>query len=175
MECSKHLTSFLPEAAQRQPADMVQQAGSRARCIISPDHDGEGRSTCETTHAGTEPSGFDARHVPVVPGQIGDADLSHSRALLIRVKELVLAICRAGTHSASLWALVQANHLKPLLAKRSQQTSSASDALLPRRGRICFDRVLKGAKWLAEPNHLQVEPHLARATKACVFFAGNKR
>ena len=53
-------------------------------------------------------AGLDYVHIPVVPGQIGDADVRAFGDALEAVKGPVLAFCRTGTRSASLWALSQA-------------------------------------------------------------------
>ena len=58
-------------------------------------------------------AGVETRHIPVVPGQIGEADITAFDEALKDLPGPVLAYCRTGTRSAMLWALAMADE-KPL-------------------------------------------------------------
>ena len=135
MQTIKRLTPFLSVAAQLQPADMALLASNGFRCVINnrPDNEGEGQPSSEAMRAAAEASGLEYHHLPVVSGQITEADVAAFRALLERIKGPALAFCRTGTRSASLWALAEAHHLDPqVLLQTAQQASYDLSGLLPR-------------------------------------------
>ena len=135
MQTIKRLTPFLSVAAQLQPTDMALLAGSGFRCVINnrPDNEGEGQPNSEAIRQAAEASGLEYHHLPVISGQIGDADVDAFRALLGRIKGPALAFCRTGTRSASLWALAEAHHLDPqVLLQTARQADYDLSGLLPR-------------------------------------------
>ncbi|WP_394374659.1 TIGR01244 family sulfur transferase [Stutzerimonas frequens] len=135
MQTIKRLTPFLSVAAQLQPTDMALLAGSGFRCAINnrPDNEGEGQPSSEAIRQAAEASGLEYHHLPVISGQIGDADVAAFRALLGRIKGPALAFCRTGTRSASLWALAEAHHLDPqVLLQTARQADYDLSGLLPR-------------------------------------------
>ncbi|MHA6476571.1 bifunctional protein tyrosine phosphatase family protein/NAD(P)/FAD-dependent oxidoreductase [Stutzerimonas sp. KH-1] len=135
MQTIKRLTPFLSVAAQLQPTDMALLAGSGFRCVINnrPDNEGEGQPSSEAIRQAAEASGLEYHHLPVISGQIADADVAAFRALLGRIKGPALAFCRTGTRSASLWALAEAHHLDPqVLLQTARQADYDLSGLLPR-------------------------------------------
>ncbi|MBA4728290.1 MAG: TIGR01244 family phosphatase [Pseudomonas sp.] len=118
-----------------QPTDMALLAGSGFRCVINnrPDNEGEGQPSSEAIRQAAEASGLEYHHLPVISGQISDADVATFRALLGRIKGPALAFCRTGTRSASLWALAEAHHLDPqVLLQTARQADYDLSGLLPR-------------------------------------------
>ena len=135
MQTIKRLTPFLSVAAQLQPTDMALLAGSGFRCVTNnrPDNEGEGQPNSEAIRQAAEASGLEYHHLPVISGQIGDADVDAFRALLGRIKGPALAFCRTGTRSASLWTLAEAQHLDPqVLLQTARQADYDLSGLLPR-------------------------------------------
>lgn len=135
MQSIKRLSPFLSVAAQLQPADMGTLAANGFRCVINnrPDHEGEDQPSSAAMRAAAEASGLDYHHLPVTSGNIGDSDVDGFRALLAQVKGPVLAFCRSGTRSASLWALAEAHHLDPeVLLQNAGQAGYDLSALRPR-------------------------------------------
>ena len=135
MQTIKRLPPFLSVAAQLQPTDMALLAGSGFRCVINnrPDNEGEGQPSSEAIRQAAEASGLEYHHLPVMSGQIADADVAAFRALLGRIKGPALAFCRTGTRSASLWALAEAHHLDPqVLLQTARQADYDLSGLLPR-------------------------------------------
>lgn len=135
MQAIKRLTPFIAVAAQLQPADMGTLAASGFRCVINnrPDHEAEDQPDSEAMRRAAEACGLDYHHLPVVSGQIADLDVEHFRRLLDQVKGPVLAFCRTGTRSTTLWALSEAHHLDPeTLLASARAAGYELNALLPR-------------------------------------------
>lgn len=116
MDSLKRLTPFIAVAAQLQPADMGTLAAAGFRSVINnrPDGEGEGQPSSAEMQAAAEASGLEYHYLPVRSGQISDDNVSAFGELLDRVRGPVLAFCRTGTRSTSLWALSEAHHLDPL-------------------------------------------------------------
>lgn len=135
MQTLKRLTPFISVAGQLDPADMALLAGSGFRCVINnrPDNEGEGQPSSDAIRVAAEESGLEYHHLPVVSGQISESDVAAFRALLEQIKGPVLAFCRTGTRSASLWALAEAHHLDPHeLIQTARQADYDLTALRPR-------------------------------------------
>lgn len=135
MDSLKRLTPFIAVAAQLQPADMGTLAAAGFRSVINnrPDGEGEGQPTSAQVQAAAEASGLEYHYLPVVSGQIGDADVRAFSELLNRVRGPVVAFCRTGTRSTSLWALSEAHHLDPqVLLATARQAGYDLTGLAPR-------------------------------------------
>ena len=115
MDSLKRLTPFIAVAAQLQPADMGTLAAAGFRSVINnrPDGEGEGQPLSSALETAARASGLDYHYLPVIPGQISDDQISAFTVLLGEVRGPVLAFCRTGTRSTSLWALSEARHLDP--------------------------------------------------------------
>ncbi len=115
MQPIKRLTPFIAVSAQLEPADMGALAAAGYRSVINnrPDGEAEDQPASAAIEAAARAVGLDYRHQPVVSGQIGAADVAQFRQLLDEVKGPVLAFCRTGTRSTTLWALAEAHHLDP--------------------------------------------------------------
>lgn len=116
MDSLKRLGPFIAVAAQLEPADMGTLAAAGYHSVINnrPDNEDEGQPSSAEMRAAAEASGLEYHHLPVVSGQITDADVAGFGELLNQVRGPVLAFCRTGTRSISLWALSEAHHLDPL-------------------------------------------------------------
>ena len=125
MEASKQLTPFLSVIGQIQPTDMASVAASGFLTVINnrPDGEGEGQPSSAEMAAAAQASGLQYHYLPVIAGQIIDANVSDFAQLLSQVKGPVLAFCRTGTRSSSLWSLSE---------KKKKQASS--------RGVLTFTR-----------------------------------
>ncbi|MCL7463163.1 bifunctional protein tyrosine phosphatase family protein/NAD(P)/FAD-dependent oxidoreductase [Pseudomonas sp. NW5] len=135
MQAIKRLTPFIAVAAQLEPADMGTLAASGYCTVINnrPDHEGEGQPSSAAMQAAAEASGLSYHYLPVVSGQITDRDIEDFRALLAQIKGPVLAFCRTGTRSTTLWALAEAHHLDPeVLLTTAQGAGYDLSALKPR-------------------------------------------
>ena len=61
--------------------------------------------------AAAQASGLQYHYLPVISGQVSDENVSDFSQLLAQVKGPVLAFCRTGTRSSTLWALSEAHRL----------------------------------------------------------------
>lgn len=113
MEAVKQLTPFLSVIGQIQPTDMAAVAASGFLTVINnrPDGEGEDQPTSAEMAAAARASGLQYHYLPVIAGQISDDNVSDFAQLLTQVKGPVLAFCRTGTRSSSLWALSEAHRL----------------------------------------------------------------
>ena len=106
----KFLTPSLSVSQQLSEADIAEAARDGFRSIISNRPDGEeaDQLTAAEIEAVAAVHGMGFAHVPVVSGRIDDADIAQMAEALVHLPGPVLAFCRSGTRSATLWALTQA-------------------------------------------------------------------
>ncbi|UMA66456.1 TIGR01244 family phosphatase [Roseivivax marinus] len=93
--------------------------GYRAIICNRPDGEGSDQPSFEEIERAAHENGMEARYVPVTSGMVEDG---HARAFDAALRELpgpVLAYCRSGTRSATLWSLAEAEDrpLPEILAK----------------------------------------------------------
>lgn len=106
----KTLTSFLSVSPQLTEADVAQAARDGFRAIIDNRPDGEepGQPSAAEVRALAAAHGMGFAHVPTVGGKISDEDVALMAHALSSLDAPVLAYCRTGTRSTTLWALTQA-------------------------------------------------------------------
>lgn len=114
------ITKQLAVSPQILASDIAYIANIGFRSIICNRPDGEsqdqpGFSEIETA---ARKAGLEVRYLPVVAGQMKPGDPADFAAALEEMPGPVLAYCRTGTRSATLWALMQ-----------GAQGQSASDIL----------------------------------------------
>lgn len=74
--------------------------------------------------AAAERLGLDYRHIPIVPGSV---------AAIADLPGPILAFCRSGKRSATLWALAQASHVDPAsILAATREAGYPLDGLRPR-------------------------------------------
>ena len=114
MELHK-LTEQLTVSPQIAVHDLEAIKAAGFRCVICNRPDGEGadQPTFEEIKDAAQKAGLDVRYQPVVSGRMSDDDALAFGALMQELPKPVLAYCRTGTRSASLWALSQATQ-RPL-------------------------------------------------------------
>lgn len=115
MKTSKRLTSSVSVSGQLEAADLQALAAAGFRCVINnrPDNEAEGQPDSARLNAAAREVGLDYHHLPVTPGQITEAQVAAFRELLAGAAGPVLAFCRTGTRSATLWALAEAQRIAP--------------------------------------------------------------
>jgi sulfide:quinone oxidoreductase len=115
MEKIVPLTPFLSVAPQITEQDVGMLAAHGFRSILNnrPDGEAEGQPTSGAIEAAARRHGLAYRHIPVASGKITDADVMCFAEAMTDLKGPVLAFCRTGTRSTSLWALSEASHLDP--------------------------------------------------------------
>ncbi len=129
------LTPFLSVSPQIAPTDLGTLAALGFKAVISnrPDREADDQPASADVAAAAERVGLAYRHIPVVSGKVGDDDVAGFAAALAELKGPVLAFCRTGTRSSTLWALSEAGHLDPqaILATTAEAGYDLS-ALRPR-------------------------------------------
>ena len=106
----KQLSPELSASGQIALSDLpaVRAAGFRSIIVARPDAEDPGQPDFASVRAAAERAGLQARHVPVVPGQITDADVDAFTVVLTELPGPVLAWCRSGARVATLWSGVAA-------------------------------------------------------------------
>ena len=141
------LTSGLSVTGQISAEDIPAIAARGFKSIINNRPDGEEYAQLSSTDAAAaaREHGLEYHYLPVVPGKITEADVAAFSELLAQLPQPVLAHCRSGTRSASLWALSEAaqraadeiiatcsqagydlNALRPRLLARQAQVAGAA-------------------------------------------------
>jgi sulfide:quinone oxidoreductase len=129
------LTKDLSVAAQIAVADIAALAAQGFRSVINNRPDGEesGQPSSSTLTAAARQAGLDYRHIPVVPGQLQDSQVTAFSAALAEMPAPVLAFCRTGTRSSTLWAL-QASGSADTILETAKAAGYDLSGLRPRLG-----------------------------------------
>ena len=95
------------------PQDIPALKAQSYRAIITNRPDGEGadQPTFAEIEAAAHAAGMQARYIPISGGMVGDDDVEAFRSALRAMPGPVLAYCRSGTRSATLWSLAQADDM----------------------------------------------------------------
>jgi len=88
--------------------DALQQQGYRSIICNRPDGEGTDQPGFAEIAAAATEAGLSARYVPVQSGKVTDTNADDFRDAMRELPGPVLAYCRTGTRSATLWALSQA-------------------------------------------------------------------
>ncbi|MBY0242843.1 MAG: TIGR01244 family phosphatase [Burkholderiaceae bacterium] len=109
----QQLTEQLYVASQPVASDLQQIAAAGVRAIICNRPDGEAgdqpgfREIADAAQA----LGLAAHYLPVTPGQLSERQASEFEQLVQALPKPVLAYCRSGMRSTSLWGLANASRL----------------------------------------------------------------
>jgi sulfide:quinone oxidoreductase len=132
---ARRISAGLSVSPQITKADIAALCEQGFRTIICnrPDGEEDGQPAFSDIEAAAEAQGMTARYLPIVPGQLNDADASAFRRMLGELPGPVLAYCRSGTRSAMLWALAMAE-VKPLtdILAATQGAGYDVSGLIPR-------------------------------------------
>lgn len=112
----KPINTTLSVSPQILPSDISAIADQGFRAIICNRPDGEGadQPTYEEISRAAEKSGMECRYIPVTAGRVEDSDAEAFGTALESLPKPVLAFCRTGTRSATLWSLDQGAQGTPL-------------------------------------------------------------
>ena len=102
----KKITEKTAVSPQITPQDMsaIKEAGFRAIICNRPDGEGVDQPSFEEIEAAAKKVGLEAAYVPVTSGKVRDEDVESFGAALKDLPRPVLAYCRTGTRSATLWS-----------------------------------------------------------------------
>lgn len=101
------LTPQLTVAPQIEPSDIEQIAGLGFKSVINNRPDGEESSQPlnQAIEQHADQLGLAYVYLPVVGGQISEAQIHQFGELLQTLPQPILAFCRTGTRSSMLWSL----------------------------------------------------------------------
>jgi len=102
---ARPLTAGLSVAPQITAADVRDAAARGFGAIVCnrPDDEEPGQPAFAAIAAAAQALGLEARHQPVVPGQVTDADAAAFARLLAELPGPVLAYCRSGARCETLF------------------------------------------------------------------------
>jgi sulfide:quinone oxidoreductase len=111
----KTITDAITVSPQVCPDDLtaIKDAGYRAVICNRPDGEAADQPTFEEIEAAAKKVGLEARYLPIVAGKVSDADAEDFGTALTELPGPVLAYCRTGTRSVTLWSLASADRLEP--------------------------------------------------------------
>lgn len=121
----KYITPSFYVAEQLSLADLeiLSEQGIQHVICNRPDNEGEGQIQSETISAAAQNLGMSFHLLPVLPGQFSDESIAEFGRLVKGLDGKVLAYCRTGTRSLSLWTLSN-----PEQKSRSELLSLAESA-----------------------------------------------
>ena len=111
----KQLTPTLAVSPQLSEADVAEAAKEGFRAIIDNRPDGEegGQISAAEIEKLASDQGMAFAHIPVLSGNVDDQSVDRMADALASLDGPVLAYCRTGTRSATLWALTQSGSADP--------------------------------------------------------------
>lgn len=106
------VTNYVSVSPQIQPEDVKTLAEQGFKSIICNRPDGEDPDQPNFAEIEAEAKKYDidAVYLPVVSGKVTDEDAEQFKGKLRELPTPLLAYCRSGTRSITLWSLVQANY-----------------------------------------------------------------
>lgn len=85
----------------------IASAGFKSIICNRPDDEGPGQPSFRSVAEAAERAGLQARHLPVISGQMSQAHVDAMAQLLKELPQPVLAYCRSGARSSTLWQAAQ--------------------------------------------------------------------
>lgn len=112
----KTITPTLSVSPQILPQQVASLAKSGFKSVICNRPDGEGadQPTFAEVEAAATEAGLQAAYLPIVSGKVDDADALAFGAAMDSLPKPILAYCRSGTRSATLWSLSEGGRGRPL-------------------------------------------------------------
>jgi len=129
----KQISPFLSVSPQIYPAHIERLAARGFKTIINnrPDNEADDQPLQAELAKEAARHGILFINIPIIPGQITEANIREFGKELFRVQGPVLAFCRSGTRSTCLWGMHEARHM-------------GSDSIINFAGTIGYD--LSGQK-----------------------------
>lgn len=103
----RRITDEFFVSPQITPDDMtaIRAAGFRSVLCNRPDHESPGQPDYDAVAQAAGAADLQIRSVPIVTGQMTDADTDAFRAAFEALPKPILAYCRSGTRCAAMWSL----------------------------------------------------------------------
>ncbi|SFD13658.1 bifunctional protein tyrosine phosphatase family protein/NAD(P)/FAD-dependent oxidoreductase [Tropicimonas isoalkanivorans] len=110
----RKLTDALSVSPQISVQDVpkIKEAGYRAIICNRPDGEGNDQPTFEEIEKAAVEMGMEARYIPIVSGMVRDEDAETFGQAMTELPGPVLAYCRSGTRSTTLWSLSHAKDME---------------------------------------------------------------
>ena len=107
----RRLTETISVSPQLVADDIAMLAAGGVRAVVCnrPDGEGNDQPNFAEIEAAAKHAGIEAAYLPVVSGKVLDSDGEAFRTLLDRLPKPLVAYCRTGTRSATLWSLAEAS------------------------------------------------------------------
>ena len=109
----KKISPFLSVSPQIYPAHVERLAAQGFRTIINnrPDNETDDQPLGKDLSEAAAKHGIEFINIPVIPGELTPQNVKEFGEAMSRVTGPVLAYCRSGMRSTSLWALYEARHM----------------------------------------------------------------
>lgn len=113
---AKRLTPDLSVMGQVDSADLADAARAGFKAVICNRPDGEGadQPNFSEVQIAARAAGMEARYLPVMSGKVSAEDAAAFGEALAALPKPVLAYCRTGTRSVTLWSLSEGARGRPL-------------------------------------------------------------
>ena len=131
----KPIAPSFAASPQIQPSDVALAAEAGYKTIVCnrPDGEADDQPPASEIAEAARAAGVEFRFLPFKPGMISDDTLRAFEDVLKTCKGPVLAYCRTGTRSSTLWALARADMLSPdAILSATAQAGYDLSALRPR-------------------------------------------
>ena len=108
----RKLTTQVSVSPQLEPEELANLAAAGFRSVINnrPDGEADDQPASAVMADAAARHGLAYRYIPLVPGQYDSAAIDAMAQAMEELPGPVLAFCRTGTRSTSLWALQEARH-----------------------------------------------------------------
>lgn len=108
---TKKISARLSVASQITPADIpaLKSQGYRSIICNRPDGEGADQPSFGEIEQAANSAGIETKFIPIAQGIVRESDAAAFGAALAEMPAPVLAYCRSGTRSATLWSLAQAD------------------------------------------------------------------
>jgi sulfide:quinone oxidoreductase len=109
----KTINAEISVAPQITPDEVQKLADQGFRALICNRPDGEAadQPNFSEIEAAAKKAGLEIRNLPIVSGKVSDQDAADFGAAMQELPRPILAYCRTGTRSATLWSLSQGNRM----------------------------------------------------------------
>lgn len=109
----KTINAEISVATQIKPDDVQKLADQGFRALICNRPDGEAadQPNFSEIEVAAEKVGLEIRNLPIVSGKVTDQDAADFGVAMQELPRPILAYCRTGTRSATLWSLSQAGRM----------------------------------------------------------------
>ncbi|MCO4054650.1 MAG: TIGR01244 family phosphatase [Bosea sp.] len=112
----KIIDPTLSVSEQIKPDDIAALAASGFKSLICnrPDAEAAGQPAFAEIETAAKSAGLSAAYQPVVSGKVGDEEALAFGRLMDALPKPILAYCKTGTRSTTLWSLSEAARGRPL-------------------------------------------------------------